>query len=137
MSVWINEQGQKHTVEVERRNITNSVHVVIDGLAVCAYRAGTKSGPLKIEHDYDIVCMTLRESWLQAGSGGGSMTWLRFEALDSRQIMRPVLIRADQVVSLTEAGNGWCYVGVTDGHRHLVSMGYGAVAQKLGIEVVA
>lgn len=65
------------------------------------------------------------------------MTWLRFEALDSRQIMRPVLIRADQVVSLTEAGKGWCYVGVTDGHRHLVSMGYGAVAQKLGIEVVA
>jgi len=70
-------------------------------------------------------------------AGGERMKWLRFEVVGSREVMRPALIRADQVVSLTEASKGWCYIGVTDGQRYLVSMGYGAVAQKLGIEVIA
>jgi hypothetical protein len=64
MSVWINKQGQKHTVELVRREALNSIHpnihLTIDGSTLFVYRLEDESDPLKAKHDYNIVCMTLQ-----------------------------------------------------------------------------
>ena len=67
------------------------------------------------------------------------MKWLRFEAVEYKPRRRvfAVLIRADQVVSISEQMAGWCFIETTGGHRYLVHEGYGAVAQKLDVEVIA
>ena len=61
--------------------------------------------------------------------------WLRIETYDGKQ-MRPTLIRADQVVSLTEHMNGWTRIGLTDGQVHIVRVRYGKLASTLKISNV-
>ena len=60
MTVYVHEDGREVVVKAEHVEMWNSVVLTIDGAAVSGHRAGTKIGPSKVKHDFNMICRTLQ-----------------------------------------------------------------------------